>query len=178
MKPENKILLANNYAFCEDWDGMIRDAAGTFEYIMHDYSTPPTYIKRPNYYVRDLYYNHFGDTLLGASVTCGTYTYSGTAIPYLGVNVSKSADGNKLYLMVINKNMTNSITASISLSNFVPASSQNAYVLTGPTVDATNEDNSNPTKVSVSQQAFTVSGNSFNFTFRPFSMTAIELKRN
>jgi len=38
--------------------------------------------------------------------------------PYLAVNASKSSDGKKLFIMVINKNLDNQMTATIELRNF------------------------------------------------------------
>lgn len=60
-------------------------------------------------------------------------------VPYLSVNASKSEDGYKAYLMVINKNLDEPMTATIELKDFVPAAKANAWVLNGPSVDATNE---------------------------------------
>ncbi len=60
------------------------------------------------------------------------------AVPYLSINASKSEDGSKVYLMVINKNMTANITTNINLDNFKPISAQ-AWTLNGDSVDATIE---------------------------------------
>lgn len=70
-----------------------------------------------------------------------------TKIPYLSVNASKSADGKKIYLMVINKNMDESVTSVIELKDFIPAEEANAWILNGPAVDATNEVNHNNVKI-------------------------------
>ena len=183
MKPQNNVFMATNWALSNCFGGMTMSEVN-MEYIYHNYSTPPVYFKRPNYYIRQLYHDHFGDTLLAAGVTSATYTYTSTiwpytptAIPYLTVNASKSADGNKLYLMVVNKDMFNSRAASISLSNFVPSSSQTAYILNGPSVDATNETSGNRTNVNITQQPFTINSQPFYFTFPAHSVTAIELTR-
>lgn len=98
-----------------------------------------------------------------------------TKIPYLSVNASKSADGGKIYLMVTNKNMDAAETATIDLKDFVPAPEGNAWVLNGPGVDATNEKKHD--NVKVAQKQFKVSGPSFEYTFEPHSLTAIELDR-
>ena len=98
-----------------------------------------------------------------------------TKIPYLSVNASKSADGNKVYLMVINKNMDEAMTSTIDLKGFVPASKGNAWVLNGPGVDATNEKKHD--NVKVTQHEFEIKENPFEFTFEPHSLTAIEITR-
>ncbi|MFH1642938.1 MAG: alpha-L-arabinofuranosidase C-terminal domain-containing protein [Nanoarchaeota archaeon] len=108
-------------------------------------------------------------------------------IPYLSVNASKSADEKKVYLMVINKNMDALMTAAIDLKDFAPAAKGNAWVLNGPSVDATNEkmhDN-----VKVTHRTFEIrqsqvlglksqesAGTQFEFTFEPHSLTAIEIE--
>jgi len=98
-----------------------------------------------------------------------------TKIPYLSVNASKSTDGNKVYLMVINKNMDESITSTIELKDFVPTSEGNAWILNGPSMDATNEvkhDN-----VKITHESFKINSNPFQFIFEPHSLTAIEIDK-
>lgn len=101
--------------------------------------------------------------------------YFDTKIPYLSVNASKNAGGKKLYLMVINKNMSASISTEINLKDFVPNSKGEAWILNGPSVDATNEVNHDNVKVTHTE--FEIKGNPFEFTFEPHSLTAIEIER-
>ncbi len=96
-------------------------------------------------------------------------------IPYLSVNASKSKDGDRLYLMVINKNVDKSLTASIDLKGFTAAEEGNAWVLNGPGVEATNEDN--PENVKVRPKKFLIKDSPFKFTFEPHSLTAMEIKK-
>lgn len=95
-------------------------------------------------------------------------------IPYLSVNASKSADGKKVYLMVINKNMDEPMTATIDLKGFTPAAKGNAWVLNGPSVDATNEKQHD--NVKVTPHEFEIKGTPFEFTFEPHSLMAIEIE--
>jgi hypothetical protein len=96
-------------------------------------------------------------------------------VPYLSVNASKSKDGKKLYLMVINMNMNEAITSKVDLKDFASARKGNAWVLNGPSVDATNENKHD--NVKVTQHEFEIKGNPFEFTFEPHSLTAIEVER-
>ena len=107
-----------------------------------------------------------------------------TKIPYLCVNTSKSKDGKKVFLMVINKNIDGAVTTLINLNDFKPAAKANAWTLNGPGVDALNEDNHN--NVKITHKAFKItsdairpdnSANQFEYTFEPHSLTAIELDR-
>lgn len=338
MKPEYNILMANYWQFCNSYWGMIKSQQ---DFMKHDYRYPINYIKRPNYYVFELYHKHFGDILLKANVQCDAYDISeyrsfvknlitrikkgvvirknllgknwqinkfpgasaetedgilridfinpkafnyyhsfkkakvqlntyyklsgyiktdnliddkgvclevqdargwakthsaastdkinettdwqyvdvvyetladakainviarrigekgplkgkvffkdvrlekfipsvDTRIPYLSVNASKNKDGNKVYLMVINKNMDESITTTIDLKDFTPTSEGDAWVLNGPSIDATNE--KNPDNVKIVHKKFEIKSTPFQFTFEPHSLTAIEIeKRN
>lgn len=96
-------------------------------------------------------------------------------VPYLSVNASKSKDGEKVYLMVINRNPDTRIPSMVDLSNFFPAHEANAWVLNGPSINATNENN--PNTVTVRQVTTTMKNNIFEFTFEPHSLTAIEVER-
>jgi len=98
-----------------------------------------------------------------------------TDIPYLSVNASKSGNGNTVYLMVINKNMNESITSTIDLKGFIPLKEAQAWVLNGPSVDATNEDN--PNNVKIMNKKFEITKNPFTFTFEPHSLTALEIRK-
>jgi len=170
MNPESNVLMANYWTFVNDWWGMIANKFdGTYRTLYNPY------YKRPNYYVFEMYHKHFGEILIDASVLSDSYEVNGNKIPYLSVNTSKSKDGNKIYLMVINKNMDGSIISPLDLKDFVPAAIGNAWVLNGPSVDATNEVNYN--NVKITQKRFEIRSNPCHFTFEPHSLTAIELTR-
>ena len=96
-------------------------------------------------------------------------------IPYLSVNASKNADGSKVYLMVVNKDLDKPQTATIALEGFLPAGKGQAWVLNGPSVVATNEEKND--NVKVRQRAFDVPGATFEFTFEPHSLTVIEIEK-
>jgi len=170
MSHGNDILTANNWNLCNEYWGMIANGFdGTYK-TLHN-----PYYKRPNYYVFEMYAKHFGDVLIKADVKCNSYTYKNEQIPYLSVNVSRDKEGEKIYLMVINKNMDSSETATIYLKDFIVDSTANAWILNGPSVDATNEkDHDN---VKVTNKKFVIKEDSFKFTFEPHSFTAIEIER-
>ncbi len=105
-----------------------------------------------------------------------------TEIPYLSVSASKREAGDKVYLMVINKNLEESIPATIDLKDFIPASKADAWALNGPSVEATNEKDHDNVKVTHEEFEIWKQGDgiksSFEFTFEPHSLTAIEIERN
>ena len=94
------------------------------------------------------------------------------ATPCLSVNASRNSAGDTAYVMVVNKDMANPITAAVNLEHFIPASMQ-AWVLNGPSVDSTNE--SVPNTVGLTTSSGAVS-NGFAYTFEAHSLTAIEIQ--
>ncbi len=161
MKPEFDILMANYWLFLNEYWRM---AANGFGDRYEDMSRP--YYKRPNFYVFQLYHEHFGDILVDTKVNSAS----------LSVNVSKSKDGKTLYLMVVNKNMDNGVPASIHVGDFKAARAQ-AWVLNGPRVESLNEKDHQ--EVYVKQVNFDLdeqkNDDKVGFTFEPHSLTAIEI---
>ncbi len=94
---------------------------------------------------------------------------------YLSVNVSRSSDGKKVFLMVINKNMDQTMTATVELKSFIPTSEGNAWVLNGPSIDSTNENRHDT--VNITHKKFEIKNNPFQYTFEPHSLTAIEIEK-
>ncbi len=95
-------------------------------------------------------------------------------VPYLSVNASKSKDGKKVYLMVINKNLKKDVEAEIRLKGFeAPISRAKIFVLRAKRVDATNE--GFPPKVKVYKEEVQFKGDSFRYKFKKHSLTAIEI---
>lgn len=171
MKPEYNILMANYWNFVNEYWGMI---ASKTNFMGHNYRKPIRYIKRPNYYVYELYNKHFGDILVDVKRK-SVFWRNIFRIPCLSVNASKNRSGDRVYLMVINKNMDESITSTIELKDFWPEQKGDAWVLNGPGVNATNE--TNPNNVRVRHEEIKIKNNIFKFAFQPHSATAIEMKR-
>lgn len=212
MKPENKVLMANNHHFVDGYWGMIKVKGNIMK---HDYRKPLLLIKRPIYLVYELYNKHFGDILLQNSVEGESYNIQGKTtagrqmidqlmsdikgylkkhllntevqndnlsntvepkviLPYLSVNTSKSSDGRTVHIMVINKNMHDSVNTTINIKGFSSHGAE-AWVLNGPSVDATNEIKEDT--VRISHKTININDTSFSYTFEPHSLTAIEITR-
>lgn len=196
MKAENKILMANNWHFINGYFGMIRSETN---FMKHNYEKQIHYVKRPNYYVYELYNKHFGDILIDYKIKSTKYDIRkyrffmkrflkkveqekgsvietnlfDTQIPNLSVNASRNIKGDKLYLMVVNKNMNEAEETIIELNDFNPSGNIKVWTLNGPSVEATNEKNKD--NVYVSNKEYIFNGNSFKFLFEPHSLTAIEI---
>jgi alpha-L-arabinofuranosidase len=191
MKPEHEIIMANYWQFCNSYWGMV---ANGFDDI-HNFTAP--YYKRPNYYVYELYHNHFGDILIKSEVVGVLYNIRAQRalitrvgdkienvleqkenyqVPYLSINSSKSGDGTKIYLMVVNRNQDEGITATVGLEDFLPSGEVNVWILNGPSIDATNEETRD--NVKVTHKKIEIQSSNFDFTFEPHSLTAIEIKKH
>ncbi len=60
------------------------------------------------------------------------------AVPYLSVNASRTTDSNLVYLMVINKSLTDGITSPINLTGFDPVSAR-SWTMNATSIDTSNE---------------------------------------
>jgi len=89
------------------------------------------------------------------------------AVPVLTVSASRDSTGAKVFLVVTNKDLKNEISTTVSIKGFKIRKTR-AWVLTGPSADATNEVDS--TRVSVKELSL-ASG----LRLPPCSVTAIEL---
>ncbi|GBE16754.1 intracellular exo-alpha-L-arabinofuranosidase 2 [bacterium BMS3Abin15] len=98
-----------------------------------------------------------------------------TVVPYLSVNASKSREGDKLYLMVINKNMDETVESFIKLVDFNPLQKADVWILNGPSPDATNEYKKD--NVRVEHKKIILKDSAFRFVFEPHSLTAIEIRQ-
>lgn len=94
------------------------------------------------------------------------------AVPYLAVNASRSTDGKKVYLIVVNKNLAASVKATIRCSGFEPRAAD-CWSLTGPSVDATNE--RDPECVKVAHGRPVLVNRDLAIEFPPHSLTAVEV---
>lgn len=103
------------------------------------------------------------------------------AVPYLTVTSSRSillADNGKggktkVYVMVVNKKLDSSISGRMNLLGMMPHRAK-AWILTGPSVDATNE--LDPNNVSIQERDYGEIKNGFVVTFPSHSLTALEIE--
>ena len=96
------------------------------------------------------------------------------AVKTLTVSASKSADGNTLYLMVVNKDLSRDLVTEVQMDGF-EARSAHMWTLTGPAMEATNEEN--PLNCAVAEADLPHPGSPLRVTFPARSMTAVELRR-
>lgn len=155
---------------------MARRSVATSHY---DWGTGERY-KRPDYYALQLWTNHFGDVLVQNAVTCDTFdvpeAYDNVGplydIPYLAAHTSIA--GGKLYLLVINRHLTDDIATAIRVNGFIPQSNAAVYTLNGPSVESTNEYGSHDSVV-ITASSISNASHDFTYVFPAHSVTVIEL---
>ncbi|MBI4707261.1 MAG: hypothetical protein HY761_04985 [Candidatus Omnitrophica bacterium] len=97
----------------------------------------------------------------------------------LSASASLNKDGNKLYLMVLNKNVYQDLEASIMLRDFSLSNSVNVWTLGGGSVATTNE--TDPNNVKITHKLTDLQNeNTLSYLFPAHSLTALEftLKEN
>ena len=147
--------------------------------IHFDWYTEERY-KRPDYYALQMWTNHFGDVLVQNTVTCDTFdvpqTYGNVGplydIPYLAAHTSIA--GDKLYLLVINRHLTDDIATAVHIKGFIPQPHAAVYTLNGPGVESTNEYGSHDSVV-ITTSSISDASHDFTYVFPAHSVTVIEL---
>lgn len=129
---------------------------------------------RPAYYLYPMLKRYFGDQMV-ASSSSDNQNFTIWASKKTGVN-------NKLYLMVINKNQTQNLNATIHLGGFAPQSAASTWVLNAPAINSTTGAGinnvqvlSNGTLPAIPGNTITGISSSFTRTFPAHSVTMIEL---
>ncbi|MFA5099974.1 MAG: alpha-L-arabinofuranosidase C-terminal domain-containing protein [Candidatus Omnitrophota bacterium] len=200
MNPGNNIAMANHWEFSNSHWGMVYS---TDDFQRHDYSLPIKYVRRPNFFVYELYAKHFGRELLKVEVNCPSYTVRSlnvpekkknvlqmikqavreneypdcdidARVPYLSVNASKDEQSNTVYVIVVNKNMHKPMQTMLKLEDFDAQPEVHAWILKADQVTAMNENNTE--NVTITQAQFKTAGNETLIEFPPHSITALEFR--
>ena len=97
--------------------------------------------------------------------------------PYISVLASTNEKKDRIYLMVINKNLEEPMRTRIKINGFPFGPVVRAWVLNGPSVAATNENGRERVKIHYREVEVDPGKGYFWFTFEPHSVTALELTR-
>jgi len=147
--------------------------------IHFDWATGERF-KRPDYYALQMWTHHFGDVLVQNTLTSDTFDVSEAYgdigplqdIPYLAAHTSIA--GDRLYLLVINRHLTDDITTAIHIKGFFPQANAPVYTLNGPSVESTNEYGRHDTVV-IASSGISDAAPDFTYVFPAHSVTVIEL---
>jgi hypothetical protein len=124
----------------------------------------------PVYLAFKLYRNNTGKIVLRTSTT--------SASTLLDVSATMDEDGSRLYLAVINKDLTEKANASISLKDFKPKQTCEVFQLNGPSWDSQNNFSSPDTvKITSKNVTIDITDESFVYNFEPHSVTILVLEK-
>jgi alpha-N-arabinofuranosidase len=163
------------------------------------------YAYKPSSLAFQLYTQHFGDRVVESVTEAPTYASRSIGwvsavpeVPYLEVVASRGADGQALYLMAINKHFDRGIRATVAISGFIPNGTGTSWTLNGTGIDANTGtelfqapgvrwakqagdepnpriDRGGPDEVTVTSAPLSGLRSTFEYTFPPHSVTALEL---
>jgi alpha-N-arabinofuranosidase len=139
----------------------------------------------PQYLAFKMYTNHSGPTLLKTSVKCDTFAapdyeegrpQAKSKIPYLDVSATTDKDGKILYLAVINLHADKNVKTKVSFDkwNFEPQ--VKTFELYNDDYMAENTFD-NPEKITIKENILNGTGNPFDYSFKPHSITIMELRQ-
>jgi len=102
-------------------------------------------VVKPSYLALQMYSRYFGANLIMTEVVSASYDSPAVGlvsavsrVPYIEAVSSLSADGTKMYVIVINKHFHTAINVNVRLHHFQAGSSVVRRLMTGPGVDANN----------------------------------------
>jgi alpha-L-arabinofuranosidase len=130
----------------------------------------------PTYLVNELYNRRRGAKRLAAGVSSPTFDTSkeGKAVPYLDVVVSRSGDGQNIFVKAVNTNPERSLRTSVHIGGATVAPSAVMETINGRSMSAAN---SFGTPNAISTHARTIkTGSEFVVVFPEHSISVITLK--
>jgi len=95
--------------------------------------------------------------------------------PYISAIASTNEKRDRIYIIVINKNLNEPMKTRIKINGFKFSPVVRAWILNGPSVSATNEGCQERVKIHYREIKVDSKDGAFYFTFEPHSVTALEL---
>jgi alpha-L-arabinofuranosidase len=136
---------------------------------------------RPQYHVLQLLRQLAGWQRLDPRVAAPTFTVpevgnlKGTPpVPLLGALAALSGDRRRLHLLVLNRSLSAPVTAALRFQGFSPRPAARVLVLTADQITSHNEEH--PSTVAPAESNLTVPAGPFTYTFRPRSLTLLNLQ--
>ena len=130
---------------------------------------PPTYFRRPSYYVYPLW-RTAGDALVANSHNLDEYVE-------LAVYATHHSSNDALTLLVVNK--TEALSGTVLLQDFKPNGKVEVFVAEGESLQDTavayNGDENAPLDLDISPITMTITEPEFAYTFPPYSVTSMTI---
>jgi len=165
-------LTDHNYYSClaEFWDGSAIRLGQRGSFVT------------PSYHVLSLYSNKRGPMKVKTSVTSDTFNSPAVGnvpalnnVPYIDAVATRTMDGSKLYLAIINRNNTTGYTVPITIQGVSSVSSSaNVYTVSSDNYMDMNSW-ANPDLILVQTSSISNASTSFSYTIPKNSVTVIEL---
>ncbi|HEY0827566.1 MAG TPA: alpha-L-arabinofuranosidase C-terminal domain-containing protein [Bacilli bacterium] len=135
----------------------------------------------PSYHILKLYATKRGEMKVNSVVESATYNSPAIGnipalsnVPYLDALATRSLDGQKLYISVVNRDSVNTYTTPITIQGVTGVNaSANVYTLTASSYLAENTWK-NPTNVQLASTTITNASTSFSYTLAKNSVTVFE----
>lgn len=132
----------------------------------------------PTYLANQMYASHMGRSRIKARIESPTFDTSreGSAIPYLDIVVSRSANGKQIYIKAVNTNLTSPMRTAIDIQGIEISPDGQVETLTSNSLDASNNFSA-PDAVAIHSHDIPV-GKSFTVTLPEHSVSVITLNVN
>jgi alpha-L-arabinofuranosidase len=128
----------------------------------------------PPYFAYMLYANHIGSEVMQTEVTVPPVSFD-PKLPALEAIATRSPDGHKLYIAVVNRALNEAVATQINLKGWQPAGNPaQVYELNGKTWDAFNPYGSTD-NVNISQRTVEITQSEFSYLFPPHTATVVEV---
>jgi alpha-N-arabinofuranosidase len=129
----------------------------------------------PTYRAIQLYAQHLGAERLAATVESPTFDTSNgpKAVPYVDVTASRSADGRRYILKIVNTNLASAVRLRVSFAGWRPPAHGTLHTLTAPTLQTANSF-AVPDAVAVTTRAI-ATGNAFTIELPQYSVNVLVL---
>jgi alpha-L-arabinofuranosidase len=135
---------------------------------------------RPHYYAMQLL-RKLAPEVVETQVTSLTFpvhrvgnVMDARGIPLMAALASTSKDGRTLTLLVINRDLSASMTASIHLMDYTPQSTAQVFGVTGSRFSDNNEDQSHTVTLTTGQ--INDAASRFTYAFKPHSLTLFQFQ--
>ena len=120
--------------------------------------------------------NNKGDTVRNSYIENNPVVKRSTEYEALRVLATQTDENGDLYLLAVNRDADNDITASVNLKGYAISGSARIQTLNAADVAACNSpDNPDAISISETETALGVGGDSFSYTFPAHSLVAIKL---
>lgn len=148
--------------------------------IRYDWNTGTRWL-RPHYHALKLLMNHVPPQLVDTRVTSPTFAVeqvgnvkAASAIPLLTAIAATSPDGRRLSLVVLNRALSQPVTAAVRFQGFTPQPAAQVFTLSGTRVSDHNEDH--PHAVEPATGTINDAAPAFTYTFGAHSLTVLEFQ--